>query len=311
MVLVADVDEAARIDHDVLGLRHQPSRLRPAPLDRIGRQEVAGLARQPRIGDVVDAQTGIEIGEEYQVVVAQQRTLELVLMLVVRAEAPAAHAEVLERRVRRGRRQGKERYQARPGFVLDVDQTGKAQRLVAVLGNRLGIDHDEPALGERLCGVHRDEALKRRRERKIGYQARTLHVRDVEDHESARAVGKVSPLPCDIGAAVQHGAERHPALAPGNPLALAPPARDLDWVRRIGDVDDLVDVPGEAGGQRGRMHVAPPGVVVAVRAVAAGTVVAELPRVLGIREIPDQKAFVIADAGIRRRQPFVGIFSAP
>ncbi len=132
-----------------------------------------------------------------------------------------------------------------------------------------------------------------------------LHVRNVEDHESAGAVGKIGALSCDIGATVQHGAERRPALAPGDPLAPAPPARDLDRTGRIGDVDELVDVAVEAGRQGGRVHVAPPGVVVAVRAAAAGTVVAELPRVLGIREIPDQKAFVVADAGIRRRQPFV------
>ena len=73
----------------------------------------------------------------------------------------------------------------------------------------------------------------------------------------------------------------------------------------IGDVDDLVDVAVEALGQRGRVHVASPGVVVAVRAVTAGAVVAELPRVLGIGEVPDEKAFLVAHSRIGRRRPFL------
>src|SRR5262245_11653065 len=82
VILVGHVNEAARVDDHVLGLRHEAARLWPASLGGIGRHEIAYLARQPRVSDVVDAQTRVEVGEKHEAVVAQQRVLELVLMLV-------------------------------------------------------------------------------------------------------------------------------------------------------------------------------------------------------------------------------------
>jgi hypothetical protein len=78
------------------------------------------------------------------------------------------------------------------------------------------------------------------------------------------------------------------------------------WVRRA-DAGQRAR-PVETLGQRGRVHVAPAGVVVAMGAAAAGAVVAELRRIFWIGEIPDEKAFLVARIGIRRRRPLLGDF---
>src|SRR5690349_23635832 len=48
----------------------------------------------PIFGDVEDAQTGVEIGQEAKILVVQQHVLILMLMLIVRAKAAALLAEI-------------------------------------------------------------------------------------------------------------------------------------------------------------------------------------------------------------------------
>src|SRR5712691_6070323 len=85
-----------------------------------------------------------------------------------------------------------------------------------------------------------------------------------------------------------------PALAP---LARDPPARDLLRRRRIGDVDDLVDVARVSGHAGREVDVAAAVVVVAVRSSAAGLEPAEERGRLGIADVPDQDAFVERTSG--------------
>src|SRR6266571_6763916 len=52
LVLLGQVDGAARVDQDVLALRDELLRQRAVALHRVGRQEPADLARRSRVGDV-------------------------------------------------------------------------------------------------------------------------------------------------------------------------------------------------------------------------------------------------------------------
>ena len=98
-------------------------------------------------------------------------------------------------------------------------------------------------------------------------------------------------------AAMKRGAVRHALLAARDPLALAPPARNLHWARRIVDVDDLENVAFVSLGQARRIDVAAAVIVVAVRAGAAGLEMAEPLRVFGVGEVPDEKPFLERRAG--------------
>src|SRR5258706_8549114 len=67
LVLVRDVDVSAAVDQDVLGLLDEAShRLRPVAMHRIGWNEPSDFLRQRGVGDVVDAETGIEVGQVHQ-----------------------------------------------------------------------------------------------------------------------------------------------------------------------------------------------------------------------------------------------------
>src|SRR5438874_364489 len=97
-------------------------------------------------------------------------------------------------------------------------------------------------------------------------------------------------------------------------MAEAPPAelgrRHRQWKERdearpllLRNVDDLIDMSLVALWQRRRVHIAPAGVEVAMRAVAAGAVMPEPPRILGILEAPYIEALVVPRA--RRAAPAV------
>ena len=187
-------------------------------------------------------------------------------------------------------RQREERDQPWLGLVLHIDDAGVAERFVAALRDRLGIHHHQRPSVERHRAVHRDEGLERRRKRQLAHHRRLALVGDVEDDKAARAVGQVGAIALHIGTAVQHGAELHTLFAARDPLALAPPARHFHRVGRVGNVHDLVDMPVVALGQRGGVHIAPAVIEVAVRARAAGAVVAEALRVFRVLEAPDIEA---------------------
>src|SRR6266704_6950863 len=94
LVLLGQVDVAARVDQDVLALRDEFLRQRAVAFCRIGRQEPADLARPVRVGDVDDAQARVEVREVYELVRVLHVRVVMVLVLVVRAEAPALLAEI-------------------------------------------------------------------------------------------------------------------------------------------------------------------------------------------------------------------------
>src|SRR5205809_7697051 len=89
LVLLGQVDGAARVDQDILALRDELLRQRTVALRRIGRQEPADLARRSRVGDVDDAQARVEVREVYQLVRVLHVRVVRMLVLVMRAEASA------------------------------------------------------------------------------------------------------------------------------------------------------------------------------------------------------------------------------
>src|SRR5258708_34106375 len=93
LVLLGQVDGAARIDQDVLALGDELLRQRAVALYRVGRQEPADLARLTRVCDVDDAQARVEVGEGYELVRAFHVRVVMRRDLVVRAAAPALPAE--------------------------------------------------------------------------------------------------------------------------------------------------------------------------------------------------------------------------
>src|SRR5437867_12731234 len=103
LVLLGQVDGAARVDEHVLALRDELLRQRAVALYRIGRQEPADLARRSRVGDVDDAQARVEVGEVHELVRALHIRVVTELVLIVRAEAPALLAEIPVRRAGRRR----------------------------------------------------------------------------------------------------------------------------------------------------------------------------------------------------------------
>src|SRR5207248_4800410 len=76
-------------------------------------------------------------------------------------------------------------------------------------------------------------------------------------------------------------------------LSRYPPAAGFDRLRRIADVDDDVDVVLVARHARREVQVAAARVEVAMRAGAAGLVLAELPRIERIAHVPDEHALVV------------------
>src|SRR5215467_4781409 len=62
-VAFGHVDHAAAVDQDVFGLVDELGRNGPAPLLRVVGDEVPGDVRVAGVGDVVDLQAGVEVGE--------------------------------------------------------------------------------------------------------------------------------------------------------------------------------------------------------------------------------------------------------
>ena len=62
-VAFGQVDDAAAVDQDVFGLVDELGRDGPAALCRVVGDVVAGDVRVVGVGDVVDLQAGVEVGE--------------------------------------------------------------------------------------------------------------------------------------------------------------------------------------------------------------------------------------------------------
>ena len=82
----------------------------------------------------------------------------MMLVLVVRAEAPALLAEIPVPRAGRRHGQRKERDEHRVRRVGDVDERGVVERLLAVLADRLRVHHCDLAARERENTVYADKA---------------------------------------------------------------------------------------------------------------------------------------------------------
>src|SRR5881296_2183245 len=132
LVLLGQVDGAARVDEHVLALRDELLRQRAVALHWIGREEPADLARRSRVGDVDDAQARVEVGEVRELVRALHVRVVMMLVLVVRAEAPALLAEIPVPRALGRHGQRKEREEHRLCRVGDVDERGVVERLLGI-----------------------------------------------------------------------------------------------------------------------------------------------------------------------------------
>jgi hypothetical protein len=63
LLLVRYIDVASGVNENILGLNDVTGGDGPVPGRRIGRDEVADLPWQPRVGYVVDTQTRVEVGQ--------------------------------------------------------------------------------------------------------------------------------------------------------------------------------------------------------------------------------------------------------
>src|SRR5215472_5530141 len=115
-VAFGQVDHAAAVDQDVLGL-----------VDELGRDGAAALGRV--VGDVVAEVDGPVVGG--------QAGQALLLVLVVRAGPAALGAKARRVVTLRGAGRGEEGHQDRVGLVGDVDGGDVAGGFVAVLAQRL------------------------------------------------------------------------------------------------------------------------------------------------------------------------------
>src|SRR3984957_14031996 len=129
------------------------------------------------------------------------------------------------------------------------------------------------------------------RERKIADEHRFADIRNIQDDKSTCAVGQVGPFTFHISSAVKQRPKGYSFFAAGEPLPRPPPAGYLAWRRGIRDVHDLQNVTVEALRQCSRIDVLAPGVKVAVRSQATGSIMTKLLRIFGINEVPDQKSF--------------------
>src|SRR5215467_13107655 len=279
---------------------------------------VAGDVRVVGVGDVVDLQAGVEVGEVDGPVVGRQAGQALLLVLVVRA-GPAALAAKARRVVTgRGPGRGEHGHQDRVGLVGDVDGRHVAGGFVAVLPQRLAVDDHDVAAGQGDRGVHGDGGTERRVDRQGGDVRRVVFVGGVEDDHAAahpRAVGAVAE---GVGAAVQ-GQAVLGVGPPGGQLALVfggvglagrgvlagvPPGAGGLGGGRVGDVDDGQDLALEAGQVAGGIH--PRAAVVEV-AVGAGAAADPLPEELGrvgLVHVPDQEP--VLGLGVRVADPQAG-----
>src|SRR5215468_12054762 len=155
-VAFGQVDDAAAVDEDVLGLVDELGGDGAAALLGVVGDVVAGDVGVVGVGDVVDLQAGVEVGEVHQPVVGGQAVQALLLVLVVRAGPAALGAKARGVVAHRGPGLGEHRHQDRVGLVGDVDGGDVAGGFVAVLAQRFAVDDDDVAAGQRHRGVHGD-----------------------------------------------------------------------------------------------------------------------------------------------------------
>src|SRR5215472_1923485 len=288
-VAFGHVDHAAAVDQDVFGLVDQRGRYRAAAFLGVVGDVVPGDVRVAGVGDVVDLQAGVEVGEVHQPVVRGQAVQALLLVLVVRAGPAALGAKA--RRVVAGRRpgRGEDGHQDRVGLIGDVDGGHVAGGFVAVLAQRFAVDDHDVAAGQRDSGVHGDGGAERRVDRQGGDVGGVVFVGDVEDDQAAAHPRAVGPVTLGVGAAVQGQAVLGVGAAGGQlPLVLrrvglpgcgvlagVPPGAGGFGGGRVGDVDDGQDLPLEAGQAGGGVDPRAAVVEVAVGAGAAADPPAE------------------------------------
>src|SRR6516164_8170299 len=280
-VAFGHVDHAAAVDQDVFGLVDELGRDGPAALGGVVGDVVAGDVRVVGVGDVVDLQAGVEVGEVHKPVVGRQAGQALLLVLVVRA-GPAALGAKAGRVVagwRAGR--GEDGHQDRVGLIGDVDGRDVAGRFVAVLAEGFAVDDHDVAAGQRDRGVHGDGGAERRVDRQRGDVGGVVLVGDVEDDHPAAHPRAVGPVTQGVGAAVQGQAVlgvgaaggqlplvlRRVGLAGRGVLAGVPPGAGGFGGGRVGDVDDGQNLALEAGQAGSGIH---PGAAVVEVAVGAG-----------------------------------------
>jgi hypothetical protein len=152
-VLLADIDVAAPVDDDVLCLGYEGRWQWSAARSRLVGNPVPNDPRRERIGDVVDLDSGVEVRHEDVILDRCEAALALWLVLVMRAESPAAHEES-------GRCAGRwfgdreQRDQDRVSFVADIDDAGVIDGIHPAFLERFVVDDHEIAVGQGHGGVH-------------------------------------------------------------------------------------------------------------------------------------------------------------
>src|SRR5215468_2254584 len=202
-VAFGQVDDAAAVDQDVLGLVDERGGDGAAALGGVVGDVVAGDVRVVGVGDVVDLQAGVEVGEVDGLVVGGQAGQALLLVLVVRADPAALGAKAGGVVAFRGPGRGEEGHQDRVGLVGDVDGGDVVGGFVAVLAQRFAVDDHDVAAGQRHRGVDGDGGAERGVDRQRGNVRGVVFVGDVEDDQAAAHPRAVGPVALGIGAAVQ------------------------------------------------------------------------------------------------------------
>src|SRR5215468_10574647 len=282
-VAFGQVDDAAAVDEDVLGLVDELGGDGAAALLGVVGDVVPGDVGVAGVGDVVDLQAGVEVGEVHQPVVGGQAVQALLLVLVVRAGPAALGAKARGVVAPGGAGRGEEGHQDRVGLVGDVDGGDVAGGFVAVLAEGLAVDDDDVAAGEWHRGVDGDGGAERRVDAQGGDVGGVVFVGDVEDDHAAAHPRAVGPVAEGVGAAVQ-GQAMLGVGAAGGQLALVlgrvglagrfvlpgvPPGAGGLGGGRVGDVDDGQDLAVEAGQAAGGVDPRAAVVEVAVGAGAA------------------------------------------
>src|SRR5262249_49023338 len=163
---------------------------------------VAGDGRVVGVGDVVDLQAGVEVGEVHQPVVGRQAGQALLLVLVVRAGPAALGAKARRVVPLGGPGRGEDGHQDRVGLVGDVDGGHVTGGFAAVLAQRLAVDDHDVAAGQRHGGVHGDGGAQRRVDAQGGDVGGVVFVGDVEDDQAGAHPRAVGPVAEGVGAAV-------------------------------------------------------------------------------------------------------------
>src|SRR5262249_35994036 len=334
-VAFGQVDDAAAVDQDVLGLVDELGRYGAAALCRVVGDVVPGDMRVVGVGDVVDLQAGVEVGEVDVPVVGCQAGQALLLVLVVRAGPAALGAKAGGVVAGRGPGRGEEGHQDRVGLVGDVDGRHVAGGFVAVFPQRFAVDDHDVAAGQRDRGVHGDGGAERRGDREGGGGGGGGVVGGGGGGQAAaapwaggaggrgggggaRGEGGRGGGGGGGGAAVQGQAVLGVGAAGGQPplvfggVGLAgrfvlpgvpPHARGLG-AGRVGDVDDGQDLALEAGQVGGGVDPWAAVVEVAVGAGAAADPGAQQLGSVGFVHVPDEEA--VLRLGVRVADPQAG-----